>query len=85
MDLNSLFVFSSEEGDMYFKKPEQLQDLFNSLEEKNLFIIKNSNDIEQSLEDLKHVFEMKKDLLAEKERQLRKNKQDLERGIKVIY
>jgi len=70
---------------MYFKKPGELQELFENLEERNLFIIKNSQDIEQSLEDLKHNFELKKEHLIEREKQLKKNKQELERAIQVIW
>ena len=68
---------------MYFKKPEQLQNFFDTLEEKNLFIIKNTQDIEQSLEDLKHNFEIKEKTLLEKEKILKKNIGELEKVIQV--
>jgi len=70
---------------MYFKKPDQLQEFFDHLEENNLFIIKNSQDIEQSLEDLKHKYEVNKINLLERERQLKKNKNELERAIHVSH
>eukprot|EP00967_Tisochrysis_lutea_P093831 scaffold136033_cov25-Tisochrysis_lutea.AAC.2 len=38
---------------MYFKDPQQLLDLFTSLEESNLFLIQNSQETEEALEELK--------------------------------
>lgn len=82
--LSYLSIISNEENGIYFQKPEQLQELFENLEEKNLFIIKYTQDIEQSLEDLKHSFEVKKHALLESEKQLKKNKHELEKAIQVI-
>jgi len=72
-----------EENGIYFHKPTQLQELFENLEEKNLFIIKYTQDIEKSLEELKHGFESKKKILMEREKQLKKNKQELEKAIQA--
>lgn len=72
---------NNEENGIYFQKPDQLQELFGNLEENNLFIIKYTQDIEQSLEDLKHSFEVKKHKLIDTEKQLKKNKQELEKAI----
>lgn len=38
---------------MYFKRPMQLLDIFTALEESNLFLIQNSQETEQALEELK--------------------------------
>jgi len=38
---------------MYFANPQQLLDIFTALEEQNLFLIQNSQETEQALEELK--------------------------------
>ena len=70
---------------MYFQKPEQLQTMFENLEEKNLFIIKYSQDIEQSLEDFKHAFGAKRNTLLSNEGQLKKNQAELDKAISVNF
>jgi len=47
---------SDSEEPMYFKKPQQLLDIFTALEESNLFLIQNSQETEQALEELKQDF-----------------------------
>ena len=47
---------SGEEIPMYFKKPQTLLDIFTSLEEKNLFLIQNSQKTEQALEELRQQY-----------------------------
>ena len=47
---------SDEELPMYFGKPQQLLDMFTALEESNLFLIQNSQETEQALEELKQNF-----------------------------
>ena len=47
---------SGKEREMYFKQPKQLLDLFTQLEEQNLFLIQNSQETEQALEELKQDF-----------------------------
>lgn len=44
---------SESEEPMYFKEPQQLLDIFTSLEENNLFLIQNAQETEQTLEELK--------------------------------
>merc|ERR1719189_3040288 len=54
-------VSSGEEMPLYFEEPKQLLDVFTSLEESNLFLIQNSQDTEQALEELEQKFaEMKR-------------------------
>jgi len=74
---------SDDDFEMYFKDPSQLQELFNSLESDNLFIIKYTRDCEQNLEDLKHDFENKKQALLEKREQNLRSKAELEKSIQV--
>lgn len=51
---------SDEELPMYFKRPEQLLDIFRSLEEENLFLIQNTQEAEQSLDEMTERFEESK-------------------------
>lgn len=51
---------------MYFKEPEQLANIFHSLEESNLFLITNLKEIEQEIEESKNRFGHKKDSLINK-------------------
>lgn len=39
---------------IYFKEPSQLLQIFSALEERNLFLIQNSQETEEALEDLKN-------------------------------
>lgn len=48
---------SGEEMPLYFEEPKQLLDVFTSLEESNLFLIQNSQDTEQALEELQQKYE----------------------------
>ena len=41
---------------MYFAEPQQLLDIFTTLEESNLFLIQNSQETEEALEELKAKF-----------------------------
>ena len=41
---------------MYFAEPQQLLDIFTALEESNLFLIQNSQETEEALEELKAKF-----------------------------
>jgi len=67
---------------MFFQKPKQLQGMFESLEEENLFSMKHIQEIEQNLENFKHTFEKKKVKLLEQEQILQKNKQEMIRNLK---
>lgn len=59
---NEVEEFSSgEEMPLYFANSKQLLDIFTSLEESNLFLIQNSQDTEQALEELTQKYaEMKR-------------------------
>ena len=47
---------SDTEPPMYFQEPTQLLNIFTALEEQNLFLIQNSQETEQALEELKQTF-----------------------------
>ena len=41
----------------YFTSPQQLLDIFSALEERNLFLIQNSQETEEALEELRQKLE----------------------------
>lgn len=41
-----------QELDLYFTEPQQLLDIFTKLEEQNLSLIQNTQEMEETLEDL---------------------------------
>jgi len=41
---------------MYFERPQQLLEIFKQLEEQNLFLIQNSQETEEALEELKNKY-----------------------------
>ncbi len=53
-DLREVIEDSDNEYELYFRDPGQLMDIFSNLEEKNLFLIQQSQDAEQQLETKKH-------------------------------
>lgn len=61
----------------YFKEPQQLLDIFTALEEANLFLIQNSQDTEQALEELKQNFRETKRKMDSKTRALEDTIADL--------
>merc|ERR1719183_3426529 len=48
---------SGEELPLYFQHPKQLLDIFSQLEEQNLFLIQNSQETEQQLEEIEQKFQ----------------------------
>ena len=58
------------EPPMYFTRPQQLLDIFAALEERNLFLIQNSQETEEQLEELKQKLEHTKDKMNEETEQL---------------
>jgi len=45
-----------QDAPMFFQEPQQLLDIFTALEESNLFLIQNSQETEEALEELKAKF-----------------------------
>mmetsp|Transcript_22327 Transcript_22327/g.51143 ORF Transcript_22327/g.51143 Transcript_22327/m.51143 type:complete len:567 (-) Transcript_22327:93-1793(-) len=67
-------VSSGEEVPLFFEEPKQLLDVFTQLEESNLFLIQNSQDTEQALEEVQQKFaEMKLTMGAKTQRMKQQN------------
>uniref|UniRef100_K3WPK6 DUF4200 domain-containing protein n=1 Tax=Globisporangium ultimum (strain ATCC 200006 / CBS 805.95 / DAOM BR144) TaxID=431595 RepID=K3WPK6_GLOUD len=69
---------SGEEIPMYFQHPQQLLDIFTALEESNLFLIQNSQETEQTLEELKQNFRETKKTMDRKTQALKQNIDELQ-------
>lgn len=48
------FTYLSQELALYFTEPQQLLNVFMKLEEQNLSLIQNTQEMEETLDDLKH-------------------------------
>ncbi|OQR81548.1 hypothetical protein THRCLA_11630, partial [Thraustotheca clavata] len=72
---------SGEELPMYFQNPQQLLDIFTALEESNLFLIQNSQETEQSLEELKQNYRETKKKMNKKTQLLKQNIDELKEQI----
>lgn len=68
---------------IYFTKPQQLIDIFSALEERNLFLIQNSQETEEALEELKKKYEDTKVKTEQKTSALTKNIEELRSKIAV--
>jgi hypothetical protein len=74
-------VESDSEMPMYFKEPQQLLDVFTALEEQNLFLIQNSQETEQALEELKQNYRHTRKKLDDKTSSLEQNMEELNEQI----
>merc|ERR1711990_923382 len=74
---------SGEEVPMFFTKPQQLLDIFTALEEQNLFLIQNSQETEQALEELKQQYRETKRKMDAKTATLKQNIDRLRNQIEV--
>jgi hypothetical protein len=84
VDLNMDDISSDEDEDeMYFKRPEQLLEIFAQLEERNLFLIQNVQETEEALEELKQKMKDTEQTMKEKTQQLDLNIQGLNEKIKI--
>lgn len=81
--LLELIEDSDDDFEMYFKNPEQIQDYFQILEEKNQFLIRNTQELEQNLDEVRHKYGQKSIELTEKKKQLTHNLQESEKSIQV--
>ena len=68
---------ATEEVPIYFVEPQQLLDVFTALEEQNLFLIQNSQETEQALEDLKTSYRNTRKMMDDKTSTLEANINDL--------
>ncbi|CAK59698.1 unnamed protein product (macronuclear) [Paramecium tetraurelia] len=73
-----------DEYEMYFKQPSQLVEIFNDLEERNLFLIQTTQDAEQNLEELKTKFNKIKKSLDDKVFTLQQNKEQLKKNYENV-
>jgi len=64
-------VSSEEEHELCFREPQQLVDSFTELEEKNLFLIHSSQETEQQLDELRHLYENSKKEMGAKVKHLK--------------
>eukprot|EP00823_Brevimastigomonas_motovehiculus_P000650 TRINITY_DN1080_c5_g1_i1.p1 TRINITY_DN1080_c5_g1~~TRINITY_DN1080_c5_g1_i1.p1 ORF type:complete len:680 (-),score=269.81 TRINITY_DN1080_c5_g1_i1:114-2153(-) len=72
-----------DDAGMYFKKPDQLLQIFAQLEEKNLFLIQNKQETEESLEELKQKYSSSQASTKERIDELKSKKADLEAKIEA--
>ena len=63
--------------DLYYDDANELNNIFTELEEKNLFLIHRSQEVEQNLEDLRHKFTFEQHKLGKEIDLHSKNKNDL--------
>lgn len=68
---------------MFLKSPEELEEIFGMFEEKNLFLIQNTQDIEQNLEELRTLDMKNKEILETKKKTLTETKEQLKRKLDV--
>lgn len=68
---------------MYFTSPNQLLDIFQSLEEQNLALIQNSQETEQQLEELKNAYKETEERMNNKTAALKKSIEDLQKQIAI--
>ena len=74
---------SDTEPPMYFQEPLQLLAIFTALEEQNLFLIQNSQETEQALEELKQTFRVTKAEMDKKTASLKRNIEELDQQIEA--
>lgn len=83
-DFMNVLDESEDEVDMYFNKPEKLEVYFETLEEKNLFLISNTKDIEQKIEDVIKKKNSTKKVKDDQISNLLKNKEELQQKINIL-
>lgn len=82
-ELIELLEDSDEEFEMFFQTPDQIEKYFESLEERSLFLISNTKEIEQMFENIRHNYDETKKKLNEQVSIKKKVKADLEKNVKV--
>nr|CCA20246.1 conserved hypothetical protein [Albugo laibachii Nc14] len=68
---------------LYFRRPQQLLDIFTALEESNLFLIKNSQETEQTLDELKQNFLKTKNMMDRRSQILNQSINELQAQIEI--
>lgn len=82
-DIFEILDESDHEFEPYFKKSEQLEQIFIDLQERNLSLIQNTQDREQMAEEIKHKFLQKQKMLHEEKLNRIKTKNDLLKNLEV--
>jgi len=72
---------SGDDFDMYFERPKQLVEVFKQLEAQNLFLIQNSQETEQALEELQGELQATRVAMGAKTERLSATKAELARHI----
>ena len=84
-ELIELLEDSDEEFEMFFQSPDQIEKYFETLEERSLFLMSNTREIEQMFENVRHGYEETKAKLNEQLANKKKIKADMEKSVKVIF
>ncbi len=74
---------SDEDMPMFFDKPHQLPDIFSALEEENLFLIQNTQEAEQSLDEMTQRFDRSQSDIQKKADTMQEYICEIKRNIKV--
>eukprot|EP01084_Bolivina_argentea_P068525 124747_1 len=72
-----------EDEEMYFTDPQQLLDVFATLEERNLFLIQNAQETEEAHDELKSKFEETKKIMEGKTYELESSISEMKKKIKI--
>ncbi|KAM4722314.1 cilia- and flagella-associated protein 100 [Rhinophrynus dorsalis] len=72
---------SEEEAELYFTDPQQLLDIFSELEEQNLSLIQNSQETEETLEEIKHTIAITQEKMEKETQQLKEHIDQLNTAI----
>ncbi|CAD8062143.1 unnamed protein product [Paramecium sonneborni] len=83
-ELQQLLNDSDDEQVTYFTQPKQLEEIFQQLEEKNLFLIGNTKEREQMVEDLRNKYYQKIKTLEEKQKTAQQTKNEFLRQIDQV-
>ena len=75
------FVLPWEEPSMYFSNPQQLMDIFAALEEQNLFLIQNSQETQNTLDELRQAYRSTKETMETQTSTLQVQIAELQRQI----
>ncbi len=74
---------SDEDIPMYFSKPQQILEIFSSMEEENLFLIQNAQEAEQSLDEMTCRFRDSKREVQQKVDAMQENINQLKNSIMI--
>jgi len=76
-------IEDGHDDEMYFTKPEQLLNVFATLEERNLFLIQNAQETEEAFDELKGKFEDTRKTMEAKTSDLEQSISEMNDKIKV--